>query len=129
MVRIVERRGEVYSRFKDQETSLWWFKNQHRRGHRHLKTPRRVLFGLHSATMDAAAFRHWAMELAPMDGFEPPRLVGTYCPPALPLSYIGIQQGPWFRPLAGNDEVTNPGLPGPPYLAGTDARIPWTHAM
>ena len=25
MVRIVERRGEVYSRFKDQETSLWRF--------------------------------------------------------------------------------------------------------
>ena len=56
-----------------------------------LKTPRRVLFGLHSATMDAAAFRHWAMELAPMAGFEPAHLVGTYFPPALPLSYIGIE--------------------------------------
>ena len=35
-----------------------------------LKTPRRVLFGLHSATMDAAAFRRWAMELAPTVRFE-----------------------------------------------------------
>ena len=46
------------------------FKNQHRRGHRHLKTPRRVLFGLHSATRDAAAYRRWAMELAPTVRFE-----------------------------------------------------------
>ena len=98
-------------------------------GHRHLKTPRRVLFGPHSAAMDAAAYRRWAMELAPMAGFEPAHLVGTYCPPALPLSYIGIKQGPWFGPPAVNNEVTNPGPPGPPYLAGTDARIPWTHAM
>lgn len=69
------------------------------------------------------------LHMSPMDRFEPPRLVGTYCPSALPLSYIGIQQGPWFGPLAVNSEVTNPGPPGPPYLAGTDARIPWTHAM
>ena len=69
------------------------------------------------------------LHMSPMDGFEPPRLVGTYCPPALPLSYIGIKQGPWFGSPAVNNEVTNPGLPGPPYLAGTDVRIPWTHAM
>ena len=43
--------------------------------------------------------------------------------------YIGIKQGPWFGSPAVNNEVTNPGPPGPPYLAGTDVRIPWTHAM
>ena len=39
------------------------------------------------------------LHMSPMDGFEPPRLVGTYCPPALPLSYIGVSRfyGPGNR--------------------------------
>ena len=60
-----------------------------------LKTPRRVLFGLHSATMDAAAFRHWAMELVPMAGLEPAtnnRSVATrlLTLKLYRLSYIGV---------------------------------------